>query len=83
MENNKFHLKVLSHLKIPSNRNFFLILLKIEKFLSLRQLRIVLLRYQGYKSKEIAKKFNLSPSTISIERKKIKSIMKKVLKNEL
>ena len=84
MENNsRFHPRVLNHLKVMSNRNLFLILLIMKESLSSRQLQIVLLRYQGYKLKEIAEKLSLSPSMISVECKRIKAIMREALKYEL
>lgn len=68
----KFHRNVVEHLVVSNKiKLFLLILLELELILNVRQMRIVLYRYQGFYCKEIAKKLKLSPATISNERKKI------------
>ena len=67
MINNNF----LNEFKLNFLRDFDDFFNELKYFFSERQINIILLKFKGYKNVEIAKKLNVSPSTITLEIKRI------------
>jgi DNA-binding NarL/FixJ family response regulator len=49
---------------------------ELSKYLDNRQMKIVKLKLKGYKNIEIANELNVCPATITVEFKKIRTILK-------